>query len=122
MTTEIPGLDPRSRGLERAQLRRPSEHPVPKCGQALCATPEDRVSGVAAISHDETKVGAERGTHERLPLERRLGEDDRLQDEVEQEDGLADRGPDRLVPFLARSPPAAALRSVTRLADESIER
>jgi hypothetical protein len=80
------------------------------------------VSGVAVIGHDETKVGTERGAHERLPLERRLGEDDRLQDEVEQEDGLADRGPDRLVPFLAGSMPITGLGAAPRVADESIER
>jgi hypothetical protein len=122
MATEMPGLDPLPRGLERAQLRRPGNRPTPKRGQALCATWEDRVSGLAVIGHHEPEVGAERGAHERLPLERRLGEDDRLQDEVEQEDGLADRGPDRLASFLARSTQAAGLRSVTRLAHESIER
>ena len=67
-------------------------------------------------------MGAERGAQEGFPVERGLGKDDRLHNDVEEEHGLADRGVDRLVPFLARSMPITSLGAAPRLADESVER
>jgi hypothetical protein len=59
------------------------------------------VPGPAAIGHDEPEVGAERSAHERLAIERCLSQLDRSPDEVEEKDGLADRGMDRLLSLLS---------------------